>query len=311
MIIHRGYDSFKAKNPVITLGIFDGVHAGHRMLIDILKRKARQLDGESVIFTFDPHPRQVLSKDDKKLRFLTGPEEKTVLLGRCGVDHLVIIPFDEEFSRMDACEFMENVLVAKAGARYLITGYNHHFGKGGEGDYETVRSCAEKHGLTVEKVAPVLVDDIPVSSTSIREALMSGNLDLANRLLGYRYFIQGSIVSGKKIGRELGFPTANVNPGFKSKLIPRNGVYAVFATVDNVRYPAVMSIGLNPTVTSENTDPVIEVHILGFDRDIYGLGISVELCARLRDEIRFGSLPELSHQIELDRKKASEILSRL
>lgn len=308
MIIHRGYENLDLKNPVVTLGIFDGVHSGHMTVIDALKNRAKAVNGESVIITFYPHPRQVLSENNHNLKFLTSLEEKIYLLEKTGVDHLVIIPFDLEFSNREACEFVENVLIDKIGTKHLIVGFNHHFGRRGEGDFQTIKKCAESHNLYVEQVRSLTTDSYTISSSSVRNALIEGKLELANDLLGYNYFLNGTVVKGKELGRKIGFPTANVLPDYSHKLIPKDGVYAVNIIHENIEYKGVMSIGMNPTVNEKPGSRTIEVNIFNFNREIYDGKICIIFRYRLRDEQKFASIDDLTKQIEADKKKAIKLL---
>lgn len=308
MIIHSEYKNRDIRSPVVTLGIFDGVHRGHRMLLDHLIERAGETGGESVVITFFPHPRLVLEKDHHNLTFLTTPDEKKILLAKAGIDHLIVIDFSREFSRTDACDFLRDILVGSIGAKHLIVGYDHHFGRRGAGDFDTILQCTGLPDFRVEKVPPLLTEAGAVSSTLIRDALLKGRLDYANSLLGYNYSVTGPIVEGKKIGRSIGFPTANIKPE-PHKLIPANGVYAVDVKTGNGTYPGMLSIGTNPTVSREKGLRTIEVHILNFDSDIYGETITVVFRKRLRDEVRFKSIDQLAAQMEIDKADTLELLT--
>jgi riboflavin kinase/FMN adenylyltransferase len=309
MRIHRGYENVNLKCPVVTLGIFDGVHLGHKALIGRVVSCAKEVKGESVVITFAPHPRLVLDKDSASLTFLTTMEEKIELLDKAEVDHLIIIEFNREFSRIAACDFVMEVLVRKIGTKHLIIGYNHRFGRKGEGDFNTVRDCTGSLDFKVEQVEGMLSDGSAVSSSLIRQALNTGQLDEANKLLGYFYSVSGIVIEGRKIGRSIGFPTANIMPSDKHKLIPCNGVYAVEVNLGGQFYPGMLSIGSNPTVNSDSGLKSIEVHILNFDGDIYGRSISVVFRKRLRNEIKFDNINELTKQMELDRLSTIRLLS--
>ncbi|MBK8881513.1 MAG: bifunctional riboflavin kinase/FAD synthetase [Bacteroidales bacterium] len=309
MHIHRGYENLKLVRPVVTLGIFDGVHLGHKVLLDRLVSAAKEVNGEAVVITFSPHPRLVLDKNSSSLAFLTTMEEKIVLLRRAKVDHLVIIEFTREFSSISACDFVMDILVKKIGTRHLIIGYNHHFGRKGEGNFNTVKQCTDSLDFRVEQVHGLQSDGGAISSSLAREALLQGRLDEANKLLGYSYSVSGTVIAGRKIGRSIGFPTANIKPDDQHKLIPCKGVYAVEVILGGKFYKGMLSIGSNPTV---NDDPVlrsIEVHILDFQSDIYGSGITVIFRKRLRDEIRFDSMENLVLQMEIDKQSTIEIFS--
>lgn len=237
MVIHEGYDNPDLKEPVVTIGIFDGVHLGHISLINTLINRAKEAGKESAVITFHPHPRMVLDKNTAGLSFLSTMDEKKALLKRAGVDHLIIIEFTPSFSKMRACDFVEEVLLKKIGTRHLIVGHDHHFGFRGEGNFKTIKNCAVSMGFMVEQVTGLKSADIAISSSIIRNALLNGKTDEANNMLGYTYSLRGKVVEGNKIGREIGFPTANIKPGDQHKLIPGDGVYAVEVQIDNVKHP--------------------------------------------------------------------------
>jgi len=301
MIIHEGYENLHLISPVVTLGIFDGVHRGHMALLNSLVSRAEMAKGESVVVTFSPHPRLVLDQHKTNISFLTTMDEKKVLLEKANVDHLIVIEFTREFSEIPACDFVKDILVEKIGTRYLIIGYNHHFGRRGEGDFNTIKKCSEELDFVVEQVQGFHTEEGAISSTSIREALLNGKLDEANKWLGYSYSLSGTVIEGKKIGKSIGFPTANIEPDSEYKLIPGNGVYAVEAKLDETVYPGMMSIGSNPTVNTDIRFRSIEVHILNFERDIYGKRISVAFRKRLRDEKKFDNLKQLTEQMIQDK----------
>ena len=309
MIIHYGYENLNLISPVATLGIFDGVHRGHKALLDCLVSRAREVKGESVVITFSPHPRLVLERDNINLSFLTTMEEKKILLENANVDHLIIIEFNNRFSKIPACDFIKDILVEKIGAKHLIIGYDHHFGRRGEGDFNTIKQCSEELEFSVEQVQGYHTEEGAISSSSIREALLKGRLDEANKWLGYLYSVSGTVIEGRKIGRSIGFPTANIKPDSQHKLIPCSGVYAVEVLLDNKTYPGMLSIGSNPTVNSDIRSRSIEVHILNFDKDIYGSRISVIFRRRLRDEKKFDNLKQLSEQMERDKQDTQQLLT--
>ena len=308
MIIHKGYDDLNLINPVVTLGIFDGVHRGHRALLDCLVSSAKEAKGESVVITFSPHPRRVLEQNRVNLSFLTTLEEKKALLEKANVDHLIILEFNNEFSKLEACDFIKQVLVEKIGTKHLIIGYNHHFGKSGEGDFNSIKHCAESFDFRIDQVQGFHTEEGAISSSSIRDALLKGRLDKANKWLGYSYSVNGTIVEGRKIGRSIGFPTANIKPDYHYKLIPANGVYAVEVLLDGLVYLGMLSIGSNPTVNNDTGIRSIEVHLLNFEKDIYGKAISVIFRKRLRDEIKFDNTKQLTEQMEIDRRQTILLL---
>jgi len=309
MVIHHGYENLNLFATVATLGIFDGVHRGHIALIERLVERAHELEGESAVITFSPHPRLVLDPLNTFISFLTSMEEKITLLENAKIEHLIIIHFTEQFSQIRACDFIRDILVKKISTKHLVIGYDHHFGRKGEGDFNTIKQCSEDNNLTVEQAQGFQTEEGAISSSLIREALLKGKIDEANRWLGYNYTISGTVVEGRRIGRTIGFPTANIKPDFRYKLIPGNGVYAVEVKTNNEIYPGMMSIGSNPTVNSDAAFRSIEVHILNFEKDIYGSDISVSFRKRLRDEKKFNSLTELTDQMKLDKVDTLRLLT--
>jgi len=308
MIVHEGADNLKFFNPVVTLGIFDGVHKGHRALLDYLVSCARNVNGESVVVTFHPHPRVVLTDQHKGLSVLTTLSEKKSLLEKTNLNHLIILTFDRELGNLDACDFVEQVLVKKIGIQHLIVGYDHHFGKRREGDIVTIKECAAKFNFSVEQVNEVCINENAISSTAIREALLKGKIEEANSLLGYNYSLTGVIVEGRRIGREIGYPTANISPDDSYKLIPCDGVYAVEVNMEGTIYYGMLSIGSNPTVNDDIEARSVEVNIFDFEGDIYGSEITVIFRFRLRDEIRFKSIGELTRQMDNDKQHTMRLL---
>ncbi len=309
MLIHKGFENLNLISPVATLGIFDGVHRGHMALLDCLVKRAEEEGRESVVITFSPHPRIVLEQNKVNLTFLTTMDEKKVLLEKANIDHLVVIEFDLSFSKIPACEFIKAILVEKIGTKHLIIGYNHHFGRKGEGDFNTIKQCAEELKFRVEQVQGYHTEEGAISSSSIREALLKGEIDSANRWLGYFYSLTGTVIEGRKIGRTIGFPTANIKPDSQYKLIPANGVYAVNVMLDDNVFPGMLSIGSNPTVNTDISLRSIEVHILNFDKDIYGRKISVVFRKRLRDEKKFNNLEQLTEQMANDKQDTLKLLA--
>ena len=309
MVIHEGYENLNLIAPVATLGIFDGVHRGHMALLECLVKRAQEVKGESVVITFSPHPRLVLENNKTMLSFLTSMDEKKVLLENAMIDHLIVIEFTKNFSKIPACDFLKDILIGKIGIKHLLIGYNHHFGRRGEGDFNTIVRCTSQLDFKVEQVQGFHTEEGTISSSSIREALLKGKLDEANKWLGYPYTVSGTVIEGKKIGRILGFPTANIRPDFQYKLIPCYGVYAVEVRLDDNVYAGMLNIGSNPTVNNDTLFRSIEVHILNFDRDIYGKHISVKFRKRLRDEIKFDTLEQLTEQMRLDKQATLRLLN--
>lgn len=287
--------------PIITTGTFDGVHFGHRKIIDRLIKTADSNKGESVILTFSPHPRMVLFPDDHGLQLINTIEEKIELLEKAGVKHLIIHPFTLEFSRMTSIQFVRDILVNQFKTHKLVIGYDHHFGRNREGSFAHLKEFSPLYGFEVEEIPVQLLDDVGVSSTKIRNALLDGQVDLANEYLGYQFTILGKVIKGKQIGRKIGFPTANLLVQDSTKLIPKEGVYSVDVLFNKVVYQAMMNIGQSPTVGVKSRR--LEVHIFDFDQDIYEQSIRVFLKEKIRDEIRFESLDLLKQQLQKDKNQ--------
>lgn len=302
MIIHTDLDKLKIHNPILTIGVFDGVHLGHIRVLDRLKEIAREKGGESVVFTLWPHPRIVLDKNVDSLRLLTNIEEKKGLLSKTGINHLIVCPFTKEFSQKEACDFIEEYLVKKIKVKHLVVGYNHQFGKDRKAGFEFLKDCARKYGFSIEKLDVRLVDNDKVSSTKIREYLTSGYLDIANKYLGYKYFISGNVIEGNQIGRKIGFPTANIKIPEPYKQVPKDGVYAVQVKLNGDLFYGMLNIGSRPTIEPTLRTKNIEVHILNFDKKIYNQTITVSFHKRIRDEKKFNGLEELTMQLEKDKK---------
>ena len=301
MKIHRDLKDFNAKKPVITIGTFDGVHLGHRKIISRLQDIARSIQGESVIFTFDPHPRKVVDPGETSLRLLTTLEEKIQLFSESGIDHLVIYSFTPEFAQLSYGQFVEQILVNQIHTEYLVVGYDHKFGKNREGDFEFLKNCAEKFNFHVEKLDVLLMNESNISSTKIREAIQHGDFETANTFLGYPFTLNGTVVEGQQLGRKTQFPTANVEASDPDKIIPGYGVYAVKVKVQNQIFTGMLNIGSRPTINQNADHRSIEVYILDFDRDIYGESIEIRFFGKLRQEQKFDSLDALKEQLAKDK----------
>ena len=308
MKLHTNLNSFKATNPVVTIGTFDGVHLGHQKVITRLKEIAKKHNGESVIFTFYPHPRLVTSTSETNLRLLTTLEEKKMLFEKFGIDHLVVYPFNKAFSELTYSEFVEQILVEKMGTRCLVAGYDHKFGKNREGGFEYLKKCAEKFNFEVEKLNALVVDDENVSSTKIREALQSGDIKKTNHYFGYEFSLLGTVISGKQVGRKIGFPTANIVTSDKHKIIPGYGVYAVKVIVNDKNYNGMLNIGTRPTFNKNADNRSIEVNIFDFADDIYEQEITLVFIDKIRDEQKFSGVEMLVEQLRKDKTNALRIL---
>jgi riboflavin kinase/FMN adenylyltransferase len=294
--------------PVVTTGTFDGVHLGHQTIIARLKELSLKFDGQSVVITYHPHPRMVLQPNNTELEFLNTLPEKIARLEQLGVDHLLIIPFDSTFASLTSEDFIRKILVDIVHTRKLVIGYDHHFGKNREGSFDHLVEYGPKYGFDVEEIPAQDIDQVAVSSTKIREALRKGDIQAANRYLGYAYPFNGKVMKGRQLGRKIEFPTANLEIVPNRKLIPANGVYAVNVIVENAIYNGMMNIGYRPTVTDEKVR-TIEVHIFDFDYDIYEKEIKVRMITRIRDEIRFNGIDELREQLKKDKLEALKNLS--
>lgn len=305
--VFRSIEEFtKVKQAVVTTGTFDGVHVGHRKIIGRLNQIAEKVGGESVLLTFDPHPRMVLFPDDHGLELITTIDEKIALLEETGIDNLIIHPFNKEFSRLSSLEFIRDVLVDKIGTSVLVIGYDHHFGRNREGSFEHLRESGPLYGFSVEEISVQDVDDVAVSSTKIRKALQLGDLRTANKFLAHPFQITGTVVHGDKLGREMGFPTANIKVNDLNKVIPANGVYACYVLVSGEKMKGMLNIGTRPTV--HGSQKRIEVNIFEWNAELYGRQLTLVLMDRIRDERKFGNLDELRDRLSIDRNLALQLL---
>ncbi len=292
------------KNPVLTLGMFDGIHIGHQAIIRQLNEIAEKENGESVLLTFEPHPRVILGNGDVDLQLLTTLEEKIDLLEKSGLENLILHPFTKEFSELCAEDFVKELLVNGIGIHTVLIGYDHHFGKNRQGNFEQLNEFSKKYNFQVVKIEEVKSDGNHISSTQIRNALMEGNVEFANEGLGRNYSLTGKVIHGDKLGRTLGFPTANLETE-RFKLIPGNGVYIVKAFLKDEVFKGLLSIGTRPTVTNSN-EKRAEVYLMDFDREIYGETLKIEVLHKIRDDQKFDSLQDLVKQMNLDKNFAEQ-----
>ncbi|MFT3912461.1 MAG: bifunctional riboflavin kinase/FAD synthetase [Ferruginibacter sp.] len=292
------------RNAVITIGTFDGVHLGHMQIIRQLVEEAQKVNGTPVLITFYPHPKQVVTSLKKPIFILNTPEEKYELLHKAGIHNIVVVPFNEAFANQPALSYISDFLVKKFQPHTIIIGYDHRFGKNREGDYKLLEEQASTFGYIVKEIPERILQDVTISSTRIREALLAGDIDTANEFLDYSYFFSGKVIEGNKLGRTIGYPTANLQVQYEEKLIPGNAVYAVDVEIENMSgtYKGMMNIGVRPTV--DGTKRVIEVNIFDFDKDIYGSNVRVYLKKRLRGEVKFNGLEELKAQLAKDKEAA-------
>jgi len=299
--IYRKPNSYPKFPSVITIGTFDGVHLGHRKIINRLKDIASEQGLQSVILTFFPHPRMVL-QTALEIKLLNTIEERQEILSSLGLDHLIIKEFTEEFSKLSAEQYVKNILVEELNAKHIIIGYDHRFGRNRRANIKDLIAFGDQYHFKVEEISVKDVEDVAVSSTKIRKALNMGDIKTANTFLGYDYFLTGKVVKGKQIGKQIGFPTANIYIKEDYKLIPKNGAYVVKSNIDDNVYYGMMNIGTNPTVNG--TKQSIEVHFFNFDQDIYDKKLKIELLEPLRNERKFDSLDSLQDQLKMDKENA-------
>ncbi len=303
MKVYTDLENISIKNPVVTIGVFDGLHKGHQKLLELLCRKADELGGESVAITFWPHPRMVLGKENKDFQLLSTLEEKEHLFRLWGIDNLIILPFTLEFSRMSGRSFIKDILVDKLGVKYLFIGDDHRFGSDRDGGKGLLTEMSSLYGFGVENLDSHMDNSTRISSSLVRAALMSGDLDKANNLLGFPYIMLGKVVEGNRLGRKIGFPTANIACCVDNKQIPVKGVYAVLVDINGEQFGGMLNIGTRPTVDS-NLKRSIEVHIFDITRDLYGQNLMVSFLHRLRDEMKFNDTDELREQLSKDKINA-------
>ena len=297
------------ENAVVTIGTFDGVHLGHKQILRQLQEKAQSVNGTPVVVTFYPHPKRVLASDKKPVFLLNTPEERNQLLHDAGIHHIVVVPFTEAFAAQSAREYIAAFLVNTLQVKHLIIGYDHKFGNNREGDYHLLDQVAGTYGFTVTEIPEKILQDVTISSTRIREALLSGDIQQAAAFLGYPYFFTGTVVEGNKLGRTIGFPTANLKLPLAEKLIPANGVYAVTVVSERLNnvYRGMMNIGLRPTVGGSTR--TIEVHLLDYAGDLYGADLTITLHRYLRAEVKFDGLDALKKQLAQDQQNALQSFS--
>lgn len=300
MQVHHSFDTLPLLNhAVVTIGTFDGVHNGHKAILKRLIELAQATNGESVVLTFSPHPRTILFPTDHGILLLTDTVEKRNLFEQLGIDHLIEFPFTLDFANKSAFDYVRDLLAVGIGAKKVIIGYDHRFGRGRQGNLQTLNELASVFNFEVEEIPAVLIDDNEISSSKIRKALAEGDISFANNALEYNYGIRGKVIHGEAKGRTIGFPTANLNIEDPLKLLPCNGVYLVDVLIEKKKYRGAMNIGIRPTVSSLGLRNV-EVHILDFSHDIYGTEIEVRFIQKIRDEMKFDSFIALKDQLQKD-----------
>lgn len=314
MKVYRSLSEFQkgpqtsTQGAVATIGTFDGVHYGHRKILQAVIDSARSIDGESVVISFHPHPRLFLYPEDNPLRLLQTIEEKVERLDVLGIDKLLLIPFDKNFSRLTSHQFIEDILVNTVGIRKIVIGYDHRFGKNRTGSIDDLRAAEDRYGFVVEEIPAQQVDNAKVSSTKIRNSLLEGNVSLANKYLGYQYPVSGTVIKGEQLGRTIGYPTANVQPFEKWKLIPGDGVYLASLEVDGKLFPGMCNIGKKPTVGDFPRG--IEINLFDFDQDLYDREVTVRFVEWIRADQKFDSLEELIKAIDGDKARCLELLGK-
>ena len=307
MKIYQGIEEFNpVQNAVVTSGTFDGVHQGHKVILKRLIQLAKKRQGESVVLTFWPHPRFVLYPNDTSLKLLSTFQEKASYLSDLGIDHLIKIEFTKKFSQLSSEEFIHNILIDKIGTKLLVIGYDHRFGKNREGSFQYLANNSHKYGFEIEEIPRQDIENIAVSSTKIRNALESGEIKTANEFIGNNYRLTGKVIKGSQIGRDLGFPTANIVVEESYKLIPADGAYAVKIGYQDRWHNGMLNIGFRPTVNGATR--TIETHIFDFNQNLYGQVLTIGFVEKIRGEKKFENLEALSKQLTLDRKDAMKIL---
>ena len=308
MKIKTTLDAYPKKDSVVTIGTFDGVHIGHQKIIKQLVEIAEKDNLQAVVLTFFPHPRMVLQKDTG-INLINTIDEKSQLLENFGIDHLVIHKFTKEFSRLGAMEFVRDTLVKKLHVKHIIIGYDHRFGRNRTANIDNLREYGEVYNFKITEISAQEIDEVAVSSTKIRKALNNGDIEVANAFLGYNFMLTGTVVKGKNLGKQIDFPTANLNIEESYKLIPKNGSYVVKSIIEDKTIYGMMNIGTNPTVNGESQS--IEVHFFNFNKNIYNKKIQVELIKRLRDEQKFDSIDTLKVQLHKDKEICLNYLNQL
>lgn len=308
MKVYNFISSYKFHDPVVTIGTFDGVHRGHVQLLNRLCEISGKLGTESVVITLWPHPQMVLRPEDNSFKLLNTLNEKLAQFENACVNNLIIVPFTKEIAKMSSEEFIKNILVERIKAKHLLVGYDNQIGRNREGDINQFKELGKRFGFEVDQFDQVIVGEQKISSTVIRRNIEQGNIENANLLLGYPYSLTGIVVEGNKLGRTIGFPTANLQIGESYKLLPKDGVYAVLIQMNGLKYKGMLNIGLRPTVNSNELKRTIETHIFNFDDNLYKHEITISFVHRIRDEIKFNNFEELTIQLNKDRDLIQKLL---
>tara|TARA_A100001037_G_C15145003_1_gene635886 strand:+ start:585 stop:1532 length:948 start_codon:yes stop_codon:yes gene_type:complete len=308
--VYKSIEKFSSSlRSIVTIGTFDGIHIGHRYILKNLMEISKKNNEESIVITFNPHPRYVLQKENQELKLINTTKEKEQLLEEIGIAHFIIHPFTKQFSRTKSENFIRDFLVNKLNVSHLILGHDHHFGRNREGSFDDLKRLSDLYDFRITQISAKKVDSTIVSSTKIRNKIKSGDIKIVNKYLGYTFFFSGLVIKGLSIGKKIDFPTANLSLEDDNKIIPKDGVYAVKVKYIDVNYIGMMNIGFKPTLMQKNRS--IEVNIFDFDLDIYGKYITVSVIAKIRDERKFKNLDELKKQLIKDKRKVKTVINKI
>ena len=310
MKVYKSIEKFSSSlRSIVTIGTFDGIHIGHRYILKNLMEISKKNNEESIVITFNPHPRYVLQKENQELKLINTTKEKEQLLEEIGIAHFIIHPFTKQFSRTKSENFIRDFLVNKLNVSHLILGHDHHFGRNREGSFDDLKRLSDLYDFRITQISAKKVDSTIVSSTKIRNKIKSGDIKIVNKYLGYTFFFSGLVIKGLSIGKKIDFPTANLSLEDDNKIIPKDGVYAVKVKYIDVNYIGLMNIGFKPTLMQKNRS--IEVNIFDFDLDIYGKYITVNVISKIRDERKFKNLDELKKQLIKDKRKVKTVINKI
>jgi riboflavin kinase/FMN adenylyltransferase len=306
-IFHNISETSDLKDTIVTIGTFDGVHLGHQKILKKLVELKNKNGGETLLFTFDPHPRKVLFPEQRDLKLITTTQEKCELLKQFGIDNVLVFPFTIEFSKMSAEDYISNIISETLKTKTLVIGYDHRFGSNREGNIETLKQVSSNYNFDLIEIPAQEINQLNISSTRIRKAIEEGEIEVANSFLGYSFFMSGIVIKGKQLGRTIGYPTANIELLDLDKIKPKTGVYAVNIIIDQINFKGMLNVGYNPTTDSDRIQK-IEVNIFDFNKDIYGKIIKIEFIKHLRNEVKFANLDELKEQLAKDKIACEKIV---
>jgi len=306
-IFHNISETSDLKDTIVTIGTFDGVHLGHQKILKKLVELKNKNGGETLLFTFDPHPRKVLFPEQRDLKLITTTQEKCELLKQFGIDNVLVFPFTIEFSKMSAEDYISSIISETLKTKTLVIGYDHRFGSNREGNIETLKQVSGNYNFDLIEIPAQEINQLNISSTRIRKAIEEGEIEVANSFLGYSFFMSGIVIKGKQLGRTIGYPTANIELLDLDKIKPKTGVYAVNIIIDQINFRGMLNVGYNPTTDSDRIQK-IEVNIFDFNKDIYGKIIKIEFIKHLRNEVKFANLDELKEQLAKDKIACEKIV---